>query len=153
MKFTWVSQHCVLKALLLMWSSPAALVKVKSSASRALKVSKSLSFHAVYHLRMSFSLARFCPPALALAGSGRATAPTSAQAPVASRFLRDHAMLAIVCLLFVMLSVRIEHTDQLVCKQERCNQLGLWLPRARREFSHPTIFLTPIFHTLTSWDV
>src|SRR5260370_1303985 len=43
------------------------------------------------------SFVKFCPPnALALAGPGRLTAPTSAQAPVASRFLRDAAILVIV---------------------------------------------------------
>src|SRR3984957_2862577 len=97
MKSTCVSQHCVLKVLLLMWSSPAALVKVKLSASRILNVPKSFFSHAAYHLRMISSFVKFCPPdALALAGPGRVTAPTSAQAPVASRFLRDIVIVVMV---------------------------------------------------------
>src|SRR6266481_7546418 len=97
MKSTCVSQHCVLKALLLMWSSPAALVKVKLSASRLSTGPQSFFSHAAYHFRTTSSFVKFCPPnALALAGPGRLTAPTSAQAPVASRFLRDTAILAIV---------------------------------------------------------
>src|ERR1700733_5216162 len=96
MKSTCVSQHCFLKALLLMWSSPAALVKVKLSASMASNVPKSFFSHAPYHLRTISSFVKFCPPALALAGPGRLMAPTSAQAPVASRFLRDTAILVIV---------------------------------------------------------
>jgi hypothetical protein len=60
---------------------------------------------AAYHFRTTSSFVKFCPPdALALAGPGRLTAPTSAQAPVASRFLRDTAILAIVLSLFVLLS-------------------------------------------------
>jgi hypothetical protein len=46
---------------------------------------------------MISSLVKFCPPnALALAGPDRFTALTSAQAPVASRFLRDTAILVII---------------------------------------------------------
>src|SRR5215469_9227315 len=94
MKSTCVSQHCVLKVLLLMWSSPAALVKVKLSASRALNVPRSFFSHAAYHLWMISWFTEFCPPdAPALASCGRAAAPASAQAPVASRFLRDTAIL------------------------------------------------------------
>src|SRR4029077_9852116 len=97
MKLICVSQHCVLKVLLLMWSSPAALEKVKLSASMLLNVAKSLSFHTVYHLRMSSSLIKFLAPAsLALASSGRLTAPTSAHAPVASIFLRETVIIVIV---------------------------------------------------------
>src|ERR1700692_4518019 len=97
MKSTCVSQHCVLKALLLMWSSPAALVNVKLSASSILNVSKSFFSHAAYHLRMISSFVKSCPPnALALASRGRVTAPTSAQAPVATRFLRGIVILVIV---------------------------------------------------------
>src|ERR1700740_482447 len=97
MKLTCVSQHWVLNALLLMWSSPAALENVKSSASKSLNVPKSLFFHAAYHLRMISSFVEFCScDALALAGPGRVTAPTSAQAPVASRFLRDTVTLVII---------------------------------------------------------
>src|SRR5579863_1444829 len=97
MKLICVSQHCVLKVLLLMWSSPAALVKVKLSASRLLNVSKFFFSHAAYHLRIISSFVKLFPPhALALAGPGRVTAPASAQAPVASRFLRDTVNFVIV---------------------------------------------------------
>src|SRR6516164_7295275 len=104
MKSTCVSQHFNLKVLLLMWSSPAALLKVKLSASRALNVPKSLFSHAAYHLRTISSFAEFCPVnALALSGPGRATAPTSAHAPVANSFLRDTVILVIVRSPFMML--------------------------------------------------
>src|SRR5580693_913370 len=97
MKSICVSQHCDLKVLLLMWSSPAALVKVKLSASRALNVPKSLFSHAAYHLRTISSFTKFCPlNALALSCPGRATAPTSPHAPVANSFLRDTVILVIV---------------------------------------------------------
>src|SRR5271170_509730 len=97
MKSTCVSQHCVLKALLLMWSSPAALVKVKLSASRVSNVPRSFFPHAAYHLRIISSFVEFCSPnALALAGPGRIAATNSAQVPVASRFLRDTVVLVIV---------------------------------------------------------
>src|SRR5579863_8441432 len=62
MKSTCVSQHCVLKALLLMWSSPAELEKVKLSASSILNVPKSFFSHASYHLRMISSLVEPGPP-------------------------------------------------------------------------------------------
>src|SRR5580704_17405432 len=88
-KSTCVSQHCVLKVLLLMWSSPAALEKVKLSASSILNVPKSFFSHAAYHLRMISSFVKSGPPdALALARPGRVTAPASAQAPATSKFLR-----------------------------------------------------------------
>src|SRR6516165_1613632 len=104
MKSTCVSQHFDLKVLLLMWSSPAALLKVKLSASRALNVPKSLFSHAAYHLRTISSFAEFCPVnALALSGPGRATAPTSAHAPVANSFLCDTVILVIVRSPFMML--------------------------------------------------
>src|ERR1700686_679637 len=97
MKSICVSQHRVLKVLLLMWSSPAALEKVKSSASRLSTGPQSLFSQAAYHFRTTSSLVKFCPRhALALAGPGRLTTPTSAQAPVASRFLRDTAIVVIV---------------------------------------------------------
>src|ERR1700677_4386653 len=97
MKSICVSQHRTLKVLLLMWSSPAALVKVKLSASRLSTGPQSFFSQAAYHFRTTSSFVRFCPPdALALAGPGRLTAPTSAQAPVASRFLRDTKILVIV---------------------------------------------------------
>src|ERR1700692_2428610 len=83
--------------LLRMWSSPAALVKVKLSASSLSTGPQSFFSQAAYHFRAISSFVKFCPPnALALAGPGRLTAPTSAQAPVASRFLRDTAILVIV---------------------------------------------------------
>src|SRR6202161_1436036 len=92
-----VSQHRVLKVLLLMWSSPAALVKVKLSASRLSTGPQSFCSQAAYHFRAISSFVKFCPPrALALVGPDRLTAPTSAQAPVASRFLRDTKILVIV---------------------------------------------------------
>src|ERR1700689_3576336 len=94
---TCVSQHRVLKVLLLMWSSPAALEKVKLSASSASNVPKSFFSHAPYHLRTISSFVEFCAAnALALAAPARLTAPTSAPAPVASRFLRDIVTLVIV---------------------------------------------------------
>src|SRR5580658_8170543 len=96
-KLICVSQHCFLKALLLMWSSPAALEKVKSSASRLSSGPQSFCPQAAYHFRTTSSVVKFGPPdALALADVGRLTAPTSAQAPVASRFLRDTSILGIV---------------------------------------------------------
>src|SRR5208282_6706762 len=97
MKLICVFQHCSLKALLLMWSSPAALEKVKLSASRLSTGPQSFCSQAAYHFRTSSSFAKFCPPdALALARPARLTAPTSAQTPVASRFLRDPAVVFIV---------------------------------------------------------
>src|SRR5580658_5606797 len=96
MKSTCVSQHCDLKVLLLMWSSPAALVKVKLSASRAWNVPKSLFSHAAYHLRTISSFRKFCPlNAPALSCPGRATAPTNPHAPVANSFLRDTVLFVI----------------------------------------------------------
>src|SRR6202451_491453 len=97
MKSTCVSQHRVLKVLLLMWSSPAALLNVKSSASSSLNVARSLFSHAAYHLRTISSFAEFCSlDALALFAPGRATAPTSAHVPAANSFLRDTVILVIV---------------------------------------------------------
>src|SRR5580704_4557911 len=97
MKSICVSQHRVLKVLLLMWSSPAALVKVKLSASRLSTGPQFFCSQAAYHFRTTSSFVKFCPPdALALASPGRLAAPTSAQTPVASRSLRDTAILVIV---------------------------------------------------------
>src|SRR5260370_6717002 len=97
MKSTCVSQHCVLKVLLLMWSSPAALEKLKLSASSILNVPKSFFSHAAYHLRMISSFVKSGPPdALALASPGRVTAPTSPQPPFARIFLRGVVILVIV---------------------------------------------------------
>src|ERR1700747_1423402 len=94
MKLICVFQHCSLKALLLMWSSPAALEKVKLSASRLSTGPQSFCSQAAYHFRRISSFVKFCAAdALALAALGRPIAPTSAQAPVASRFLRDTAIL------------------------------------------------------------
>src|ERR1700723_829338 len=87
MKLICVSQHCFLKALLLIWSSPAALEKVKSSASRLSSGPQSFWPQPAYHFRTTSSVVEF--DGLALASRGRLTAPTSAQAPLASRFLRD----------------------------------------------------------------
>src|ERR1700684_4061456 len=97
MKPICVFQHCSLKALLLMWPSPAALEKVKLSASRLSTGPQSFCSQAAYHFRTTSSFVKFCPPnALAVAGPGRLMAPTSAQAPVARTFLRDTAFLVIV---------------------------------------------------------
>src|SRR5580700_8735029 len=91
MKSICVSQHRVLKVLLLIWSSPAALVKVKLSASRLSTGPQSFFSQDAYHFRTISSFVEFCPPiAPALAG------PNTAPAPVASRSLRDTAMLVIV---------------------------------------------------------
>src|SRR5580700_1487843 len=93
MKSICVFQHCSLKVLLLMWSSPAALEKVKLSASRLSTGPQSFCSQAAYHFRTISPFVKFCPPnALALARPGRLTAPSRAQAPVASRFLRDTAI-------------------------------------------------------------
>src|SRR6202035_2065570 len=103
MKSTCVSQHCVLKVPLLMWSSPAALVKVKLSASSILNVPRSFFSHAAYHSRMISSFVESCrPKAPALVSPGRSTAPASANAPVASRFLRGIVILVIVRSPFMM---------------------------------------------------
>src|ERR1700690_1530602 len=92
-----VSQHRVLKTLLLMWSSPAALVKVKLSASRASTGPQSFFSHAAYHLRMTPSLVVLSPvDACALAAPGKPAAPASAQAPALSRRLRDTAILVMI---------------------------------------------------------
>src|SRR5580698_1499298 len=97
MNSTCESQHRVLKVLLLIWSSPAALEKVKLSASSILNVPKSLFTHAAYHLRIISSFVEFCPPnALALANPGKLTAPVSAQVPAPSRRRRDIANFVIV---------------------------------------------------------
>src|SRR6202035_3379250 len=97
MKSICVSQHRSLKVFLLMWSSPAALVKVKLSASRLSTGPQSFFSQAAYHFRTISSFVTFCPPhALTLADVGTRTALPSAQAPVASRFLRDTAILVIV---------------------------------------------------------
>jgi hypothetical protein len=70
--------------------------KGKIIGEQAIERTQVLLFPCPYHLRMISSFVKFFPPnALALAGPGRLTAPTSAQAPVANRFLRDTAELVI----------------------------------------------------------
>src|SRR5215468_9332193 len=99
MKSICDSQQRVLKVLLLMWSSPFGLENVKSSASRRSSGPQSFFSQPAYHFRTSSSLVKFCPPNVpALAGSGRLTAPAPirAQAPVASRFLRDTLILVMI---------------------------------------------------------
>src|ERR1700722_5376393 len=97
MKSICVSQHRALKVFLLMWSSPAALVKVKLSASSLSTGPQSFFSQAAYHFLAISSFVKFCPPkALALAAPGRLTAPTSEQTPVVSRFPRDTVILVIV---------------------------------------------------------
>src|ERR1700722_17171815 len=86
-----VSQHRVLKTLLLMWSSPAALVKVKLSANRASTGPQSFFSHAAYHLRMTSSLL-VLSPVDAFAPPGNPPPPASAQAPASSRRVRDNAI-------------------------------------------------------------
>src|ERR1700691_2790210 len=96
MKAICASQHRVLKVLLLMWSSPAALVKVKLSASRRSTGPQSLVSQAAYHFLTNASFVALCPSdASAFADPGRLMAPTSAKAPVASMSLRDIAILVI----------------------------------------------------------
>src|ERR1700733_5578881 len=110
MKSICVSQHRVLKVLLLMWSSPAALEKVKLSASMLSSGAQSFFSQAAYHLRTSSSLVAFCvSDAAAFAGPARLTAPTSAQAPVASSSLRDTANVVTVMIRSPLpVDVRIE---------------------------------------------
>src|SRR5579863_789052 len=97
MKLICVSQHCVLKVLLLTWSSPAALVNVKLSASSILNVPRSFLSHAPYHLRMISSFVKFSSDiAPTVVGRARLAAPTSAQAPVTSRLLRD-TVIVVIC--------------------------------------------------------
>src|SRR6516225_4356827 len=97
MKSICVSQHRSLKVLLLMWSSPAALVKVKLSASRLSTGPQSFFSHALYHFRMISSLVILGPANDgALATPWRPTPPASVQAPATSRFLRDTVVFFIV---------------------------------------------------------
>ncbi len=94
MKLIWVSQHCALKALLLMWSSPAALVNVKSSASRMSTGCQSFCSHAAYHLRIVASFFGLRPLfAFALAVCGTIAAAASANAPASRIPRRDIAVL------------------------------------------------------------
>ena len=61
MKSIRVSQHRVLNVLLVMWSSPAALVKVKLSASRLSTGPQSFFSQAAYHFRITSSFVKFLP--------------------------------------------------------------------------------------------
>src|ERR1700733_804241 len=166
MKLICVSQHCFLKALLLMWSSPAALEKVNSSASRLSSGPQSFCPQPAYHFRTTSSVVKSCPPnALALASPGRLMALTSPQAPVASRFLRDTSILVIVRSPFQGCSLKRSpdcDADRTSIRtgwyvpvpncssRHRCDQPRLWLPGARRDLSQPTIFLIPAFITFGS---
>src|ERR1700733_8748112 len=86
------SQHCALKALLLMWSSPAALVNVKSSDSRMSTGCQSFFSHAAYHLRIVSSLFGLSPAsACGLAICGMPAAAASAHAPASRIVRRDTA--------------------------------------------------------------
>src|ERR1700692_4971044 len=92
-KLICVSQHRVLKVLLLMWSSPAALVNVKSSASRMSTGRQSYFSHAAYHLRIVsslFGLSPVCACAPAIWGTPAAAA--SAHAPASRIVRRDIAL-------------------------------------------------------------
>src|ERR1700730_944784 len=92
-KSIWDYQQRVLKVLLLMWSSPAALVNVKSSASRMSTGRQSFFSHAAYHLRIVSSLFGLSPVcACALATCGMPAAAASAHAPASRIVLRDIAL-------------------------------------------------------------
>src|SRR6202167_279338 len=85
-----VSQHRALKALLLMWSSPAALVNVKLSASKLSTGRQSFFSHAAYHLRIVSSFFGLSPvAACALAICGMPAAAASAYGPALSTARRD----------------------------------------------------------------
>src|SRR5580658_379871 len=155
-----------------MWSSPAALVKVNLSASRLSTGPQSFCSQAAYQFRTSSPFVKFCPPnALALAGPGRLTAPTSAQAPVASRLLRDTTVVVIVPVIVIVRSpfhdaVRSALPDRDAgspsirtgwyvavpnCSlRHRCDQPRLRLPGGRRDRSQSTMFLIPAFITFGS---
>src|ERR1700679_3297154 len=80
-----------------MWSSPAALVNVKSSASSMSTGRQSLFSHAAYHLRMVSS--RFPPSpvsACALGIGGMPIAAASAEAPASSIVRRDIALFLMI---------------------------------------------------------
>src|ERR1700723_1117156 len=112
MKLICVFQHCSLNALLLMWSSPAALEKVKLSASRPSTGPQSFCSQAAYHFRTIPSFVDFCPSdALALAAPGKLTAPTRAQAPDARRFLRDTAIVVMFLPVIVFPIITFPHPD------------------------------------------
>src|ERR1700722_116647 len=90
MKSICVAQHCALNELLLMWSSPAALEKVKSSASKRSTGRQSFCSHAAYHLRIVssfFGLSAVSGYALTLCGMPAAAA--NAYGPALSTVRRD----------------------------------------------------------------
>src|SRR5580704_3278625 len=157
-KLICVSQQLVLKALLLMWSSPAALEKVKLSASRTSNGPQSFfsTSQVLYHFRTISSAVVLCPaPARALAVTENAAAPTIAQAPASSAFRRDTPILAMSILLFSFLvccpSIRTGwYAECRTILTQRCNQPLLRLPGARRDFSQSTMFLIPAFITFRS---
>src|ERR1700688_116892 len=92
-KSIWDSQHRTLKVLLSMWSSPAALVNVKSSASRMSTGCQSFFSHAAYHLRIVSSLFGLSPvSARAPAICGMPAAAASAHAPASRIVRRDIAL-------------------------------------------------------------
>jgi hypothetical protein len=81
-----------------MWSLLSALEKVKLSASKASNVPTVLLFPRTVPLRDDLLDCQVLRSnALAPPGPGRVTAPASAQAPVASGFLRDIVLPVIVC--------------------------------------------------------
>src|ERR1700679_1609418 len=87
------SQHFDLKELLLMWSSPAALVNVKSSDNRMSTGRQSFFSHAAYHLRIVSSLFWLSPvSACALAICGTPAATPSTYAPASRIVRRDIAL-------------------------------------------------------------
>ena len=100
MKSICVSQHRALKVLLLMWSSPAAIVKGEVIGEQAIHYPLAPSLSSP-RLRTTSGLpprssSSTLPMRWHLPIPGRLTAPTSAQASVASRFLCDTAILVIV---------------------------------------------------------
>src|SRR6202034_1499694 len=85
-----------------MWSSPAALEKVKLSASRTSNGPQSFfsTSQVLYHFRtISSAVVLFPALARALAVTENAAAPTRAQAPASSAFRRDTPILAMSILL------------------------------------------------------
>src|SRR5580658_7670969 len=84
------SQHRVLTVALLMWSSPAALVKVQSSVKSLSSGGQSFFCHPSYHLRMVSRLFEFSPvSSRALARVGITSDAASAYGLAASTARRD----------------------------------------------------------------
>src|ERR1700688_2244651 len=107
------SQHRVLKVLLLMWSSPAALVNVKSSASRFSTGRQSFLAHAAYHLRIVSSLFGLSPvAACALAICGMPAAAASAHAPASRIVRRDIALFFMTHFSLILPGDRIDNSVQ-----------------------------------------